>query len=697
MDAKREKLMKKLYRYTAAAMLALGMVACTEGIENTLDFGNGTTKSGYKLTIATTVDSKSRAEFSQSDLKTLSWEAGDALGLFIHDEATEAHVATNVRMNFVENSQFSGTISANPDNRTSEWHMFAYFPYNSTAVDSESYHEGSWLVKHASRQTQIDAHHSNYDSYAFFSSSDNVMWRVGEAAPTVTLKDRTAALRFLIKAGEGVPTDLAIENLEEVDIFVMKSSDFETKGIRAVSESDGIVPLSGHLSFNHVTGEYTPITGESRNYIEVDFLGASTRVDAVPFDIKITEDNSTYVWAVVPSFTLGADEVLVAIFNTASYKVVYAYEKEGGFEFVSNKLYNFKNVVAESSNIVSNDPIIHTNDYILGASATATTTGANNSTITYNYPTSIILTMEADLPIHLDGFEKENMTYYIRYGYCDYCGADGAVSHNGLDVPYSEAVEETVSWAHELNEIEGTSYSTNYGDLTEKEGGTYRLSFRQELSDIDFLKDAFNGSHDPVYQAYAVYDNGTDEPTTYYGHVVHIDMAPFISDIIYDDYDESDYSKTPFVLSNGQFKLNVPSAYIFNGTAPAPYYWVNTTSSLRIYRCDVSSCVNSDGSLTTANLEEAVAANAETVVSLPRLQNLPGGYEGFYHDINTNGDGYIRYRQAGGSELDLASNDYDDYNGAYRFVMQAYDASTMQLVWIRSEYFRLCDMKKAAQ
>ncbi len=695
--------MKKLYKYIyVVAVLALGMVACTEGFENTLDLGNGTSKGGYKLTIETAVDSKSRAAFSTEDLRTFGWESGDALGLFIHCEEHEGHhVANNVRMNFEGESQFSGTIETNPESRTDSWNLFAYFPYNSTAGDRDVYHEGLWLVKHASRQTQIDAHHSNYDNYAFFSSEDNVVWKVGDATPTVILQDRTAALRFLIKAGEGVPSELSTENIEEVDIFVTKKETFNSKGMRNVGESDGIVPLSGHFLFNHTTDEYTPITGESRNYIEVDFLGASTRTET-PFDIKITADNSSYVWAVVPSFTLGADEVLVAIFNTASYKIVYAYERDGGFEFVSNKLYNFKNVVATSENIVSNDPIIHTNNYILGESTTATTDGING-TVTYRYPTSAILTMQADLPIHLEGFDKENMTYYIRYGFCDYCGADGVVSHNGLDVPYSEDLEENISWAHELG------YDYNYGDLSAptevtpdsttgvEHQGTYRLRFRKVLSDTDFLKEAFNGSHDPVFQAYAVYDNGVDEPTTYYGHVVHIDMNPFVSDIVNEDYDEDDYSKTPFVLSNGVFKLNVPSAYIFNGTAPAPYYWVNTTSSLRVYRCDVSNCVNSDGSLTTATLEEAVAINAETVVSLPRLQSLPSGYNGFYHDINTNGDGYIRYRQSDGYELDLASNDYDDYNGAYRFVMQAYDANTMQLVWIRSEYFRLCDMKKVAQ
>ncbi len=677
--------MKKIYAYMSAiAVLALGMVACTNDFDNI--YPAIKTNGGYKLILDASVESGARAIFGGEKLSELSWEDGDALGLFIHDAEGE-HIANNVAMHRHE-GQFEGTIPSNPANRTSAWELFAYYPYNSIADDNDIYHEESWLVKHASRQTQIDAHHSNYDNYAFF-SSDKVEWAVGENAPTVTLKDRTLSLRFLIKAVEGVPAELAEENLEEVDIFVTKKSTLETIGSKAIDESAGIVPLSGHFSFNHEMDTYTPIEGESRNYIEVDFLGASTRVDA-PFDIKITEDNSTYVWAVVPPFTLGTDEVLVAIFNTASYKIVYAYERAEGFNFVSNKHYNFSNVVATTENIVSNDPIIHTNDYILGESTTATTTGANNEQVTYRYPMSVIFTMEADLPIHTDGFDKENMTYYIRYGFCDYCGADGTTSHNGLDVPYSEAVEETISWAHEMPNFAG---SYNYGGLTEKEGGTYRLSFRKEFSDTDFLKEAFNGAHDPVFQAYAVYDDGVNEPKTYYGHVVHIDMDPFVSDIHSDDYTSSE--KMPITMSGGQFYLNVPADFFFNGTAPAPYYWVNTVASLRLYRCDVSSQVNADGSLKTETLEEAVALCAETTEQLPRLQSLPAGYEGFYHDINTNGNGHIRYRQSNGTEIDLGQDSYDDYNGAYCYVMQAYRQDTMELVWIRTEYFRLCDIKEA--
>jgi hypothetical protein len=133
----------------------------------------------------------------------------------------------------------------------------------------------------------------------------------------------------------------------------------------------------------------------------------------------------------------------------------------------------------------------------------------------------------------------------------------------------------------------------------------------------------------------------------------------------------------------------------FNGTAPAPYYWVNTIASLRVYRCDISASVNGDGSLKTATLEEAVALNATTTTQLPRLQtiNAQGGYTGFYTDINTNGNGFIRYRENGGDRYDLATTAYDDYNGAYCYVMQAYDKQTMELVWIRSEYFRLSDVK----
>ena len=102
-------------------------------------------------------------------------------------------------------------------------------------------------------------------------------------------------------------------------------------------------------------------------------------------------------------------------------------------------------------------------------------------------------------------------------------------------------------------------------------------------------------------------------------------------------------------------------------------------------------------SLKTETLEEAVALCAETTEQLPRLQSLPAGYEGFYHDINTNGNGHLRYRRSNGTEYDLGNSDYDDYNGAYCYVMQAYRQDTMELVWIRTEYFRLCDIKKAAQ
>ncbi len=691
------------------AVLAMGMVACTNTPDD--NFGPSAENGrGYKFTLNASVDT--RALFDTNDLKTYSWEDGDALGIFIHcNEHEDHHIANNVKMNLVEEpARFEGTIYTDPSSRTDSWNLFAYYPFNSTADDRDVFHDDLWLVKHASRQTQIDAHHSNYDAYAFF-SSENVEWKVDKATPTVTLKDRTAALRFLIKAGDNVPADLAVENLEEVDIFVTKRSTLEEQGLRGINESHGVVPLSGHFNFSHNThddeieGSYRPIEGESRNYIEVDFLGSSTRADSEPFDIKITPNNSTYVWAVVPPFVMDADEVLVAIFNTASYKVVYAYERDGSFTFESNTLYNFKNVVAiggtgEDSNIVSNDPVIHTNDYILGASTTGTTTGLNGQQVTYRYPTEVTFTMEADLPIVDKSYSEEGaMQYYIRYGFCDYCGADGTASHNGLDVPYSDAVEATVSWAHEKG------YDYNYGNLVEKtdnsgnvQQGVYRLSFKKVLNDTEFLAEAFNGVHDPVYQAYAVYTDKNGVSETFYGHVVHVDMDPFVSDFGREDYTGTTI-KTPLILQNGQFRLNIPSAYIFNGTAPAPYYWVNTTSSLRFYRCDISSEVNSDGSLKTETLEDAVAIHAATTEQLSPLQTINGisGFTGFYIDINTNGEGFIRYRQKGGHEISLSTDAYDDYNGAYCYVMQAYNKDTMELVWIRSEYFRLCEIKAASK
>ena len=714
--------MKKIYQYLSIfAALTLGLASCSEAPEGTVgeqtpdntDNSNTPTESvskkGYQVEVRATINDGSRASFDETNLKSMGWESDDAIGVFIHEDngVEEKHIATNVRMGFVgtpESSLFEGTIFSNPETRTSDWDVFAYFPYNSSAVDRNVYHENSWLIKHDSRQTQIDAHHSNYDKYAFFSSNSNT-WALGEDCPTISLVDRTVALRFLIKADANVPADLATENLEEVDVFVVKKSTFEEKGIKLISATDGVQPLSGHFSFDHVSGAYTPITGEVRNYVEVDFLGTSTRADEEPFEIKISADNDTYVWAVVPPFTLADDELLVAEFNTASYKVVYAYDRDGEFNFVPNTLYNFKNVVAiggsgEDCNIVSNDPVVHTNDYILGESVEATMTGIDNQVIKYRYPLSATLTMETDLPIDPAYIEPGVMEYYVRYGYCNYCGADGGENHNGLDVPYSDVVEGQVTWAHELD---GSYDMANYEavPVTDDEGhefGTYRLSYYNVVDDSDFLKEAFNGMHDPVYQAYAVYKAGTAEQQVFYGHVVHVDMDPFVS-----DFDEQSYSgsfaDTPITLKGTQFYLNIPEAYIFNGTAPAPYYWVNTIASLRVYRCDISASVNGDGSLKTATLEEAVALNASTTTLLPTLQNVNTNYPrytGFYTDINTNGNGFIRFRENGGDRYDLATTSYDDYNGAYCYVMQAYDRATMELVWIRSAYFRLSDVKAAA-
>lgn len=720
------RIMKKIYTYIllVVATLAVGMVACTNNFDESLDgLFPATANGGYKFFFKANVESRARAVFANSTSTNLSWESGDALGVFIHseEEGDARHVANNMKMSYVgESNQFEGTIFSNPAYRKSTWSIFAYYPYNGSATDRNVYHEERWLVKHASRQTQIDANHSNYDNYAFFSSCDendksnDIEWSLGEPQPTVKLKDRTAALRFLIKADEKLPADIKAdfekEHLEEVDVFVTKKSTLEQNDIKKlIDESYGITPLSGHFNFNNKTGEYAPIVGETRNYVEVDFMGRASDETKGEFNffVHIDSDNETYAWAVVPPFTMQADEVLVAIFNTASHKIVCAYtvnqgkNADGSFTFESNKLYNFKSV-ASKNNIVGNDPIVHTNNYILGESTTATTTGANNSTITYRYPQSATLTMTVDLPREDKYLAEGAMTYYIRYGFCDFCGANGSVDHNGLDVPYSEDTEAKVSWAHEVEAFKG---SYNYGNLSEPtevlpdatevvHQGTYRLRFRKLLDDTTFLKEAFNGAYDPVFQAYAVYNDGTTTKT-FYGHVVHIDMNPFISDFHSEDY-ASDV-KTPFIINNGQFYLNIPAKYFFNGTAPAPYYWVNTLSSFRLYRCDISSQVNSDGSLKTASLDEAVALCASTTEQLPRLQSITSGYQGYYHDINTNGNGFIRYRKSTGSEISLADDSYDDYNGAYCYVIQAYEKETMALVWIRSEYFRLCEIKAASK
>lgn len=720
------RIMKKFYTYILlVATLAAGLVACTNNFEESWEeLFPATANGGFKFSFKASVESRARAVFAESTSTNLSWESGDALGVFIHseDEDEGHHVANNVKMSYVgDSNQFEGTIFSNPAYRKSLWRIFAYYPYSGSAYDRNVYHEERWLVKHASRQTQIDANHSNYDNYAFFSSCDekdqqnDIDWPLGEPQPTVKLKDRTAALRFLIKADENLPesikADFAKEHLEEVDVFVTKKSTLEKDNIKKlIDESYGITPLSGHFNFNNKTGEYLPIEGETRNYVEVDFMGRASDETKGEFNffVHIDSDNETYAWAVVPPFTMQADEVLVAIFNTASYKIVCAYSvnqgknADGSFTFKSNKLYNFKSVASESS-IVSNDPVVHTNNYILGESTTATTTGANGSTISYRYPTNVTFTMTVDLPREEKYLAEGAMTYFIRYGFCDFCGADGSVSHNGLNVPYSDEVEKTVSWAHEVEAFKG---DYNYGNLSEPtevtpdtleivHQGTYRLRYRKLMNDTDFLKEAFNGMYDPVYQAYAVYNDGTSTKT-FYGHVVHIDMDPFISDFHSEDY--ASEVKTPMTLNNrGVFYLNIPDKYIFNGNAPAPYYWVNTLSSFRLYRCDIASQVNSDGSLKTATLDEAVALCASTTVQLPSLQTInKNSFTGYYHDINTNGDGYIRYRQTNKHEIDLGDEDYDDYNGAYCYVMQAYERETMALVWIRSEYFRLCEIKAAA-
>ncbi|MBP3425516.1 MAG: hypothetical protein J6K81_02190 [Rikenellaceae bacterium] len=707
--------MKRIYMFMIAA-LAIGATSCADA---PFEMGDDTQApvvtpaEGYELTITAGVDAGSRATFDATDLKTMKWDSDDAIGLFIHDAELEdehKHIANNAKMSFSEENSFTGTIPANPaDPNRNPWYLFAYYPYNTAAGERELYDAESWTINHASRQTQIDANHSNYDKYAFFTSTDFIEWTASEENHRdITLYDRTAALRFLIKTateGENVITEgqfpgFTEENLEEVDIFIVNNTLLETKALKDLSESDGVVPLSGHFKFNHTQEEcgFTPVTGEVRNYVEVDFLGSS-RTES-PLEIKIDADNSTYVWAVVPPFTLGADQTLVAVFNTASYKVVYTYTKDGGHNFEANKLYNFKNVVATTDNVVSNVPVVHTQGYVLGESTSTTVTTNNGAQTTYRYPISVDLYMEVDLPIRneLAGHE---LKYYIRYGYCDYCGADGTENHNGLDVPYSDTVENTVSWTTELNEIKKTSYSIDYeatavldNNSTNVNKGKYRVRYTKKLSDTEFLKEAFNGTHDPVYQAYVVCQNA-EHKEIYYGHVVHVDMNPYISDFDESSFADNNNGKTPLTLSGNQFYINVPDAYIFNGTAPAPYYWVNTISSLRVYRCDVSESVNQDGSLKTATLEDAVAANSDKVEQLSSLQTINSiqGFTGFYIDINTNGNGYVRYRENGGDKYDLATNSFDDYNGAYRYVMQAYDKTTMELVWIRSEYFRLCDAK----
>ncbi len=722
--------MKKFYSYlTVLAALSFGVVACAEGPEEGLTETPNTpvNPAGYELTINANVDNGSRAAFG-NDLKTLAWESGDALGLFIHDG--ETHVANNVKMSLVSESSFKGTISVNPDKINGEVEVFGYYPFNSMADDRNYYHETAWTINHPSRQIQVDANHTNYDNYAFFSGSDS--WS-NVKTNGLQLTDRMACLRFKIKAEDDETAALfGNENLEEVDIFVV--NDNHGKSLKALSEADGVVPMSGHFKLVHnpnpENGEHScgfiPVENETRNYVEVDFMGASTRVGEDPIEIKISTDNETYVWAVVPPFTLADNQTLVAIFNTASKKVVYTYKYKNKdndayekFEFVANKIYNFKNVKAiadkkeegseeiKPGNICSNDPVVHTNDYLLGQ---------RDVNAGKNYPSNARLTMEVDLPISGEVNYKKNMTYYIRYGYCDYCSSNTSnANHDGLDVPWTDALEKQITWAHEIEGMKDINQEEYYAATEAKENGNYRVKYIKIIGntyndvdhtalpeDEDILSAIFEDGREPVFQAYAVYTNPeTQAKTTFYGHVVHMDLNPPVVDIENVGAEYANGIASPVIIKNdnAQIELNIPSHYVTHGSAPAPLYYVSTITTLRIYYCDITEQTNDDGSLKTATLEEAVeamrTANTKNVIQLPTLQQLPNPYDGFYYDIWAPASGFIRYRNSKGQDTELATTTTYDTNSAFRFVMQAYDKETWATVWIRSEWFRFKEAKEA--
>ena len=162
--------------------------------------------------------------------------------------------------------------------------------------------------------------------------------------------------------------------------------------------------------------------------------------------------------------------------------------------------------------------------------------------------------------------------------------------------------------------------------------------------------------------------------------MVHVDLEPEVQNVVADlQY---------FSFDQFQIKVNVDSGYYVNWNWDSTIGG-NTASSLRVYRREIpAQYVNEDLSL-NVSLETAIAGvEGVQLESINQNQNAYYRYNSWYNGDNS----FIVMLWKGTQSLEGGPNpaaDHDDPYGAYCCVYQAYDASTHQLFWVRTSYFRL--------
>lgn len=681
--------MKRYFSTIATLVLAASTLSCSQNFDE-INISNNVEESFY-FEVSGGVGDSTRAVFDTDSngapLKSMSWEADDKIGLSIYTSdqwGNKTVLDSNKPFALDSEGHFAGTISQDPASRTADWTMLAYYPYTETNRDYYTW-ASTWSVTLPITQTQCDAHHSNYKNISLFVSEPTVYAADDTSRAKLTFVDQFATLRFLVSADESLDSEvkeyLAATPITQAKVYVAYND--SSKLPYQYSVEDAQTALSGEGTYNYVDKTFSIAQwGSVAKYVDVVIED---------IEIKATADNKTYIWAVVAPFTLSDQQLLVAEFTAGEQTFTYTYDRDGEFKFVGNKLYNFKNVKIGNNSIKPN-PAVTTEDSILGVTKVATEG--------HNYPIKATLTMSASLP---SGLNVSDFDYYIRYGYCT------EEEHSGTEVAHSAETEDEVVWADEV--VSGWSESnytaTSYNSEQTSELTTVLL--KREVSDQTILSAGFAEGRVPAYQAYAV---SKTDGKVYYGNIVHVDLNPniysFENDVqeVAAAYDENGNK------SNSRFRFTLPEQYavwMFNGQ-------VDTRTSMRMYRREISedkrdeiSALAAAGTLTSEDLYNATTdESGQEVWNFDDKGNPPYDFTGYLidywlaqsgytenHSTNlgyirhyTNGsvDGYVAGRNAGNGH----PYDRDEW-GVWSYVMQAYDKSSGELVWVQSSWFRLVD------
>ena len=680
--------MKRFFSTIATLVLAASTLSCSQNFDE-INISNNVEESFY-FEVSGGVGDSTRAVFDTDSngapLKSMSWEADDKIGLSIYTSdqwGNKTVLDSNKPFALDSEGHFAGTISQDPASRTADWTMLAYYPYTETNRDYSAW-ASTWSVTLPIKQTQCDAHHSNYKNISFFVSEPTVYAADDTSRAKLTFVDQFATLRFLVSADESLDSEvkeyLAATPITQAKVYVAYND--SSKLPYQYSVEDAQTALSGEGTYNYVNKTFSIAQwGSVAKYVDVVIED---------IEIKATADNKTYIWAVVAPFTLSDQQLLVAEFTAGEQTFTYTYDRDGEFKFVGNKLYNFKNVKIGNNSIKPN-PAVTTEDSILGVTKVATEG--------HNYPIKATLTMSAALP---SGLNVNDFDYYIRYGYCT------EEEHSGTEVAHSAETADEVVWADEV--VSGWSESnytaTSYNSEQTSELTTVLL--KREVSDQTILSAGFAEGRVPAYQAYAV---SKTDGKVYYGNIVHVDLNPNIYSFENDVQEVAAYSEDGNE-TNSRFRFTLPEQYavwMFNGQ-------VDTRTSMRMYRREISedkrdeiSELAAAGTLTSEDLYNATTAESgQEVWNIDDKGNPPydftgyvidywltsGGYLENYtmnfghiqHYTNGSVDGYVAGRNAG----DDHPYDRDEW-GVWSYVMQAYDKSSGELVWVQSSWFRLVD------